>query len=154
MPRVTVKGLTSANELLEHEITLLKQENGVLKTEVQEHRDRSRSRRRKVDFKVEPISSRTRMALDLVCKRDRDHVIDEQRATIAKQAKEIESLKRGEGLIKPVLCAAFDADGIHDFNTIIKQSQTVREHLKYLFSQHDSLSSALLFGDPKCRRYL
>ena len=152
MPRVTVKGLTIDNELLEHEITLLKQENGVLKTEVQERRDRSRSRsrRRKVEFKVEPISARTMMALDIVCKRDRDHVIDEQRVTIAEQAKEIEALKRGEGLVKPVLCDVFDWN--QSTNSIVKHNQTVREYMKQLWSLHNSFTSSILFGGPEpCR---
>ena len=150
MPRVTVKGLTLENEQLEYEITLLKQEGSVLKAELDSRRDRSRSRRRKVDFKVEPISARTMMALDIVCKRDRDHVIDEQRVTIAEQAKEIEALKRGEGLVKPILCAVFDWN--QTTNSIVKHNQTVREYMKQLFSLHNSFTSSLLFGGPEPRR--
>ena len=60
-----------------------------LQVELESRRDRSRSRRRKAEFKVEPISARTMRALDIVCKRDRDPVIEEQRKTIAKQAQEI-----------------------------------------------------------------
>ena len=94
MPRITVKGLTAEKKVLEEEITVLLQKNDELQVELESRRDRSRSRRRKAEFKFEPISARTMRALDIVCKRDRDPVIDEQRKTIAKQAQEIEGLKR------------------------------------------------------------
>ena len=150
MPRVTVAMLKLDNEQMEYEITLLQQKNDELQAEVQSRRDRSRSRRRKVEFKVEPISARTMMALDIVCKRDRDHVIDEQRATIAKQAQEIERLKRGEGLVKTVLCAAFDWN--ETTNSIVKHNQTVREYMKQLWKVHNSFTSSILFGGPEPRR--
>ena len=108
MPRVTVKGLTLEKEQLEYEITILEQKNSELHAELDSRRERSRSRRRKADFKVEPISARTMMALDIVCKRDRDSVIDEQRKIMTKQAKEIELLRSGSGPIGLVLLAARD----------------------------------------------
>ena len=143
MPRVTVAMLKLDNEQMEHEITLLQQENDVLKTELDSRRERSRSRRRKVEFKVEPISARTMMALDIVCKRDRDHVIDKQRATIAKQAQEIERLKRGEGLVKPVLIAAFN---FHD-NTSCNTTETMQAYVKRLWHENNNISMGMLLGN-------
>ena len=147
MPRVTVKGLTLENEQLEYEITLLKQENDVLKTELDSRRDRSRSRHRKAAFKVEPISARTMMALDIVCKRDRDHVIDEQKKIMTEQAKEIERLKRGEGLVKPVLCAAFDLNPVTNCMT----TETVREYVKRVWSETERVSMGILVGNTTYR---
>ena len=144
MPRVTVAMLKLENEQLEYEIALLERERDVLKTEVQERRDRSRSRHRKVDFKVEPISARTTMALDIVCKRDRDSVIDEQRATIAKQAQEIERLKRGEGLVKPVLVAAFN---FAENNTSCNTTETMQAYVKRLFRENNDFSMGILLGN-------
>ena len=150
MPRVTIKGLTLENEKLELANLFLREETRELKADLHSRECRSRSRRRKAAFKVEPISARTMMALDIVCKRDRDHVIDEQRATIAKQAQEIERLKRGEGLVKTVLCAAFDWN--ETTNSIVKHNQTVREYMKQLWSLHNSFTSSILFGGPEPRR--
>ena len=149
MPRVTIKGLTLENEKLDLANTFLREETRELKADLHSRECRSRSRRRKAAFKVEPVSARTMLALDIVCKRDRDHVIDEQRVTIAKQAKEIEALKRGEGLVKPVLCAAFDWN--QTTNSIVKHNQTVREYMKQLFSLHNSFTSSILFGGPEPR---
>ena len=132
MPRVTKAMLTLEKEQLEYEITLLEREKGELQAELDSRRERSRSRRRKVEFKVEPISARTMMALDIVCKRDRDGVIDEQRATIAKQAQEIERLKRGEGLIKPVLVAAFN---FAENNTSCNTTETMQASVKRLLER-------------------
>ena len=144
MPRVTVKMLTLENEQLEYELTLLKQEKSEVQAELDSRRERSRSRRRKVDFKVEPISARTMMALDIVCNRDRDSVIDEQRATIAKQAQEIERLKRGESLVKPVLIAAFNfPDNITGCNT----TETMQAYVKRLWSENDKFSMGILLGN-------
>ena len=144
MPRITVKGLTIEKELLEHEITLLQEKNNELQADLDSRRDRSRSRRRKVEFKVEPISARTMMALDIVCKRDRDHVIDQQKATIAKQAQEIECLKRGEGLAKPVLIAAFS---FPDNNTSCNTTETMQAYVKRLFRENNDFSMGILLGN-------
>ena len=146
MPRVTVAMLKIENEQLEYELTLLQQENDVLKTELDSRRERSRSRRRKVEFKVEPISARTMMALDIVCKRDRDSVIDEQRKIMTEQAQEIERLKRGEGLVKPVLCAAFNY-----INNNYPASETVLEYVKRVFAETQRVSTGILLGNTKYR---
>ena len=136
MPRVTIKGLTQANEIL-------LQANRDLKADLQTRKDRSRSRHRQAAFKVEPVSARTLRALDIVCKRDRDPVIDEQRAIIAKQAQEIERLKCGEGLVKPVLTAAFN---FQEDNTSCNATQTVQAYVKQIWSEYNTFSQSILFG--------
>ena len=146
MPRVTIKGLTTEKEMLEQTVSLLQHGKRELQVELDSRRDRSRSRHRKVDFKVEPISARTMMALDIVCKRDRDHVIDEQRATIAKQAQEIERLKRGEGLVKPVLMAAFN---FPDNNTSCNKTETMQAYVKRLWHENNEISMGMLLGNRK-----
>ena len=141
MQRITVKGLTIEKELLEHEITLLQEKNDELQADLDSRRDRSRSRRRKVEFKVEPISARTMMALDIVCKRDRDSVIDEQRKIMTKQAQEIELLRSGGGPIGLVLLAVRDYDGLPEIlrDNLLKKTETV----KAFFKRTQSLVSGL-----------
>ena len=137
MPRVTIKGLTQANEIL-------LQANRDLKADLQTRKDRSRSHHRQAAFKVEPVSARTLRALDIVCKRDRDPVIDEQRAIIAKQAQEIERLKRGEGLVKPVLLAAFN---FPDGDTSCHRTETMQAYVKRLWSENNDFSMGILLGN-------
>ena len=144
MPRVTIKGLTLENEKLELANLFLREETRELKADLHSRECRSRSRRRKAAFKVEPISTRTMMALDIVCKRDRDHIIDEQRATIAKQAQEIERLKRGEGLVKPVLLAAFN---FPDGDTSCHRTETMQAYVKRLWSENNDFSMGILLGN-------
>ena len=132
MPRITVKGLTAEKKVLEEEIAVLLQKNDELQVELESRRDRSRSRHRKAEFKVEPISARTMRALDIVCKRDRDPVVEEQRKTIAKQAQEIEGLKRGEGLVRPVLLAAFN---FAESSASYIATETMQAYVKRLWSE-------------------
>ena len=143
MPRITVKGLTAEKKVLEEEISVLLQKNDELHAELESRRDRSRSRRRKAEFKVEPISARTMRALDIVCKRDRDPVIDEQRQTIARQAQEIEGLKRGEGLVRPVLLAAFN---FAESSASFIATETMQAYVKRLWSENNNFSQSILFG--------
>ena len=90
------------------------------------------------------------LALDIVCKHDRDHVVDEQKKIITKQAQEIERwkqdierLKRGEGLVKPVLMAAFDFPGnAASCNT----AETMQEYVKRLWGESNNISMGILFG--------
>ena len=103
MPRLTLKGLADENKLLRNEIVQLE-------AQLHSREERSRSRHRKAQFKVEPISARTMRALDIVRKHDRDSVIEEQRATIAKQAQVNENLRLGGGFVRPILCSAFNFD--------------------------------------------
>ena len=83
----------------------LERENAELKAELVQRRERSRSRRRKAQFVAAPMDATTRRALDVVCKHDRDGVVEEQRATIARQAQEIAALRNGSGPIGPILVA-------------------------------------------------
>ena len=83
----------------------LERENAELKAELVQRRERSRSRRRKVQFVAAPMDATTRRALDVVRKHDRDGVVEEQRATIARQAQEIAALRNGSGPIGPILVA-------------------------------------------------
>ena len=55
MPRVTIKGLTLKNEELELANLFLREETRELKADLHSRECRSRSRRRKAAFKVEPI---------------------------------------------------------------------------------------------------
>ncbi len=72
------------------------------------------------------------MALDIVCKRDRDPVIEEQRAIIAKQAKEIELLRSGGGPIGLVLLAVRDDPGLPEIlrDSLLKKTETVKAFFK------------------------
>ena len=81
----------------------LERENAELKAELAQRRERSRSRHRKAQFVAAPMDATTRRALDIVRKHDRDGVIEEQRATIARQAQEIAALRKGSGPIGPIL---------------------------------------------------
>jgi len=66
----------------------LERENAELKAELVQRRERSRSRHRKAQFVAAPMDATTRRALDVVRKHDRDGVIEEQRATIARLVQE------------------------------------------------------------------
>ena len=87
MPRVLKADLLAKNERLRKRLE-----------EVEARNARSRSPRRDATS-----ADKTRRVLNLVCQFERDAVIDEQRATIAKQQQEIASLRRGDGPIGEVL---------------------------------------------------
>ena len=131
----------------------LERENAELKAELNKARERSRSRKRKVHFEAEPLSASGYRALDIVCKHNRDPVIEEQRATIAKLRKEharqiankdaeIADYRIGNGQIRHVLQAAHRMSdvGVH------AQNQTVAEYVRKLFNKYNELSSDILFG--------
>ena len=88
----------------------LERENAELKAELEQRRERSRSRHRKVHFDASPMDATTRRALDVVRKHDRDSVIEEQRATIARQAQEISALQKGSGPIGRIFLASWTTD--------------------------------------------
>ena len=81
----------------------LERENAELKAELAQRRERSRSRHRKAQFVAAPMDATTRRALDIVRKHDRDGVVEEQRATIARQAQEIADLRNGSGPMGPII---------------------------------------------------
>ena len=74
---------------------------------VRKERDRSRSPRRN----TEASAATTRLALDAMCRHERDEVVHEQRETIAQLHREIESLKNGAGSVGPLLLAVWESDG-------------------------------------------
>ena len=97
----------------------LERENAELKAELVQRRERSRSRRRKAQFVAAPMDATTRRALDVVCKHDRDGVVEEQRATIARlvqeraaliaqHADEKKALEEGSGRMGRVLLKAWE----------------------------------------------
>ena len=131
----------------------LERENADLKAELNKARERSRSRKRKVHFEAEPLSAAGYRALDIVCKHNRDPVIEEQRATIAKLRKEhsrqiadkdaeIADYRIGNGQIRHVLLAAHRMSdlGLH------VQNQTVAEYIRKMYTKYNEMSSDLLFG--------
>ena len=131
----------------------LERENAELKAELNKARERSRSRKRKVHFEAEPLSAAGYRALDIVCKHNRDPVIEEQRATIAKLRKEharqiadkdaeIADYRIGNGQIRHVLQAAhrmYD-DGLH------VQNQTVAEYVRKMYVKYNEITTDILFG--------
>ena len=126
----------------------LEAENGKLKAELQQYRERSRSSKRRVEFVPAPLSANGRRALDILCKHDRDPVIEEQRATIDKQAQQIADLTAGKGPIGPVLQSVHGRDSFSDveFWGRIAQERTesVADFIKKLHN-HATIVSDLTF---------
>ena len=89
MPRILKADLLAENERLRMQLA-----------EYESKRDRSRSPRRATER-----AAKTRRVLDLVCQFERDPVIHEQQATIARQQQEIQDLKNGNGRYGDVLLA-------------------------------------------------
>ena len=140
MPRVTKAELENENMRLRSELAVLRKAAD---------RARSRSPRRAPTFEMAPMSAASRRALDVVCKHDRDGVIEEQRATIAKQAQEIADLKVGKGPIGPIL-QAMSCSSTHDaYWADIAQTRTepVAKFLKAVWAQSYNLQSVLLTGN-------
>ena len=75
---------------------------------VRKERDRSRSPRRN----TEASAATTRLALDAMCRHERDEVVHEQRETIARLHTEVEALKNGAGSVGPLLLAVWETDGM------------------------------------------
>ena len=131
----------------------LERENADLKAELNKARERSRSRKRKVHFEAEPLSAASYRALEIVCKHNRDPVIEEQRATIARLRQEhacqiadkdaeIADYRIGNGQIRPVLLAAHR---MSDLGSHV-QHQTVAEYFRKMYTKYNDMSSDILFG--------
>jgi len=118
----------------------LERENAELKAELAQRRERSRSRHRKAQFVAAPMDATTRRALDIVRKHDRDGVIEEQRATIARQAQEMaavlakhadekKALEEGSGRMGPIIIKSWDPSLLDErqTNNILAGEETVLE---------------------------
>jgi len=92
MPRVLKADLVAENALLRAENERLRAESS--------QRNRSRSPRREAES-----AAKTHRVLNLVQRFERDAVIEEQRATIARQQQEIQDLREGGGPIGEVVLA-------------------------------------------------
>ena len=92
MPRVLKADLVAENARLRAENERLRAESS--------QRNRSRSPRREAES-----AAKTHRVLNLVRHFERDEVIEEQRATIARQQQEIQDLREGAGPISEVVIA-------------------------------------------------
>ena len=121
----------------------LERENAELKAELVQRRERSRSRRRKVQFVAAPMDATTRRALDVVRKHDRDGVVEEQRATIARlvqeraaliaqHADEKKALEEGSGRVGQVILKAWEQTALDErqITQIISGDESVVDFLK------------------------
>ena len=95
--RFTSGSMCNALDSMHARVAVLEKENKALKAE-RGQGDRSRSPRRDA-----MSAATTHRVLNLVRHFERDNVIDEQRETIARQQREIASLRRGDGPIGEVL---------------------------------------------------
>jgi hypothetical protein len=95
--RFTSGSMCNALDRMHARVAVLEKENKALKAE-RGQGDRSRSPRRDATS-----AANTHRVLKLVQHFERDNVVDEQRETIARQQREIASLRRGDGPIREVL---------------------------------------------------
>ena len=125
----------------------LERENAELKAELVQRRERSRSRRRKAQFVAAPMDATARQALDVVRKHDRDGVVEEQRAIIARQAQEIAALKKGSGPIGPILLANFGLNISENLRaTILEKREPVAAFIKRLQNMTWAVQTELSIG--------
>jgi hypothetical protein len=137
----------------------LERENAELKAELVQRRERSRSRRRKVQFVAAPMDATTRRALDIVRKHDRDGVIEEQRATIARQAQEMaavlakhaaekKALEEGAGRIGPVILKAWGDYVLMPFSVekILSNQETVLSFITRMKGVMSALDREFTWG--------
>ena len=123
----------------------LEAENAMLRIELAA-RDRSRSRRRAATrVEVDTTPSASRRALDIVCKHTRDGVVEEQRATIARQAKEIADLRVGKGPIGPILAERVRTHRSL-FDRAMERTESVADWLQRQSQAASSLSATLNWG--------
>ena len=121
----------------------LERENAELKAELVQRREGSRSRRRKAQIVAAPMDATTRRALDVVRKHDRDGVIEEQRATIARlvqeraaliaqHADEKKALEEGSGRVGQVILKAWEQTALNErqITQIISGDESVVDFLK------------------------
>ena len=141
MPRILKADLLCQVDVLAEELEKLRGEHAALRREC----GRSRSPRR-----ITESASTSRAAWDLVCRTERDEVVHEQRETIIRLRKEIESLTRGEGLVRPILVARWESSGALD-NTVMTllnqhDTTTVSTYIKRLGHLNQHISDMLHWG--------
>ena len=141
MPRVTKADL-------ERQVADLESENVELTTELEQRRERSRSRSRRRKFVAAPMDATTRRALDVVCKHDRDGVVEEQRATIARQAQEIAALRNGSGPIGPILVANWGHSDLSEslLEKLTGNREPVGAFIKRMHKMASAVEHELLVG--------
>ena len=140
MPRILKADLLCQVDVLTEKLEEVRGEYAALRREC----GRSRSPRR-----IAESAATTRRALDALCRYERDAVVDEQRETIARQKKEIESLKRGEGQMWPILLARWDALGMtNEFirERITGKGTSVANYLARLVRLNQQHSDLLSWG--------
>ena len=137
----------------------LERENAELKAELENRRERSRSRHRKAQFDAAPMSATARRALDVVRKLDRDGVIEEQRATIARlvqeraalvaqQAQEKTALEEGAGKMAPIILKTWGnfPSSPHSVEGILANEESVIEFVKRMKEVMRTLHSEFTWG--------
>ena len=142
----------------------LERENGELRAELEQRRERSRSRRRKVQFVAAPMDATTRRALDVVRKHDRDGVVEEQRATIARlvqeraalvaqHAQEKTALEEGAGKMAPLIRKAWGDFVLypHSVEMILANDESVIDFVKRMRDVTRTLASEFTWGPPMGR---
>ena len=139
MPRILKKDLLAENERLRQKLA------------------RYESCRSSAAKKPLPSAASTLQALNLVCKMERDPVIQEQRETIARQQKEIESLRGGSGPIGDVTLAYWrrEQPQLVDEAMVARcksHSTPVIDVLNNIRKHSDTVSEYCLFGKPSYPR--
>ena len=137
----------------------LERENGELRAELEQRRERSRSRRRKVQFVAAPMDATARRALDVVRKHDRDGVVEEQRVTIARlvqeraalvaqHAQEKTALEEGAGKMAPIIRKAWGDFVLYpqSVETILSNEESVIEFVKRMKEVMRTLASEFTWG--------
>ena len=115
-------------------------------------RDRSRS-----PLRLEPLRDPARAALDVVCKRDTDRRVDDQRATIARlqqelaaKDQEIKSLQNGDGPIGPILLRKMSTSGAlsdKHRNLLMSKNESVYHFMRRMGSLASSVQDELTWGE-------
>ena len=137
----------------------LERENAELKAELVQRRERSRSRHRKAQFVAAPMDATTRRALDVVRKHDRDGVIEEQRATIARQAQEMatvlakhadekKALEEGSGRIGQVILKAWESTYLDErqITRILAGGESVLDFVKRIRMELQFIQEEFYWG--------
>ena len=137
----------------------LERENAELKAELEKCRERSRSRHRKAQFDAAPLSATARRALDVVRKHDRDGVVEEQRATIARlvqeraalvaqHALEKTALEEGAGKMAPIIRKAWGDFVLmpHSVTRILANDELVIDFVKRMKEVMRTLYSEFTWG--------